>query len=119
MTDAPNPKPSERDDFLGWMVGRRFRYDTGSRSVYFEGIEPVIEQSEVATESGTEITETVRSNSVYLRVEMLDTTTETVEGDSASAVVPKVDSADGDGEQQKIPFDTLRVGWIQGTVEEL
>jgi len=101
------------------MVGRQFRYDVATTQIHFEGIEPIVEESEVETESGNELTESVKADSVYLLAEELTTTDETVEGEMTETTVPTVDPADGTGEEHKIPFDTVRVAWLQGRIEEL
>lgn len=118
MINAPDP--TNRDEFLEWMVGRQFKlkkYDEGD--IHFKGLESVRKQSHVETESGNELTEQVKAESVSLRVEKLDTTDEEVEGALSTAIVTTVDGSDGDGEVFDLPFDTVRIEWLQGRIEKL
>ena len=118
LTDQPDP--TERDAFLEWMVGRQFKLrKKHDDDIHFEGVDTVKEQSHVETESGNDLTEQVKAESVSLRVEKLGTTDETVEGEVTETTVSTVDDADGEGEIVDLPFDTVRIEWLQGRIEEL
>jgi len=114
------PDPTERDAFLEWMVGRQFKLKKHSEGdIHFEGLEAVREQGNVNTESGNPLTENVKAEQVSLRVETLGTTEEEVDGRFSSATVTTVDDRDGDGEVYDLPFDTIRIEYLQGRIEEL
>lgn len=117
MTDRPDP--SDRDELLEYMIGRSFRLEQ-DRTIYFEGVDKIEETDKVGNEDIPEIASDAKVNTVFLVAEIVETDKESVDGQNSETTVTTVDPAQGDKNKQfNVPFDTIRMNWLNGDLTEL
>lgn len=114
-----NPEPASRDAFLNWMVGRNFRHDHLDETSHIRATGWKEEMEDLSDKTNyPDIVGTTNSRTYYLEYIELDTEEIAVEGELIDAKIDEVLPPD-DSECQKIPFDSVRIEWMKGSLTEI
>lgn len=119
-TGEESPKPDDREAFIEWMVGRNFKLRRDRKSpIYFHAADYFEEVDGVPEGVPSEEIEDLRTKTVYLRATVLDSKKIEIDGEYITAKLDKILPPQDSSEVHKLPFDNVRIGWMQGRLTEL
>lgn len=118
MTDAP--KVDDRDEFLEWMVDRKFKLEQPNSETVLFYVADYEQRQEGAPEGlGPEDLKNVSTKSTYIRCTILTSEEVEVAGEQMTANVERVQPPEDETDVEEVAFDTIRINWRDGNITEL